>query len=53
VALGKMASSLLFGYAWQTYGATVAMTCFAIGLLVSVTAAAFAFRIRDDGPVAA
>jgi MFS family permease len=47
VGLGKLGSSLLFGYAWHTLGADTAVWCFAFGLVVCVVGAILMLRGRD------
>jgi MFS family permease len=40
VGLGKLASALLFGWIWQTHGSSVAVACFAAGLIAAAACAA-------------
>jgi MFS family permease len=47
VGVGKLGSSLLFGYAWHTLGADTAVWCFAFGLVVCVVGAILMLRGRD------
>jgi MFS family permease len=42
VGLGKLGSALLFGWLWQTHGSGVAVTSFAVCLMVAVVSAALA-----------
>lgn len=47
VGLGKLGSSLLFGYAWNTFGADMAVWCFGFGLIVCVAGATLMLRGRN------
>jgi MFS family permease len=47
VGLGKLGSSLLFGYAWDTLGADVAVWSFGFGLVVCVAGATLMLRGRN------
>ena len=47
VGLGKLGSSLLFGYAWHTLGADAATWCFGIGLVAFVVMSTFMLRGRN------
>jgi len=44
IGIGKLASSVLFGWAWQTYGAKTSLALFAGALPIVLVASAIVMR---------
>ena len=48
VGLGKVISSLLFGWLWQQWGTTTAVAVLGLGLILALPLSAYALRNRDE-----